>query len=124
MIDLHSHILPGIDDGARSLDISLEMARQAVADGTKVMACTPHIYPGLYENDRAGIESAVDALRKVLAEAGIDQSILDPRSTWADGAEYDATAAKLVQLFIDNFAQFEAHVDEGVKNAAPAPIAA
>ena len=59
-----------------------------------------------------------------LAEAGLDQTILDPRSTWADGAEYDATAAKLVQLFIGNFAQFEAHVDEGVRQAAPAPVAA
>jgi len=55
-----------------------------------------------------------------LSEAGIEQSILDPRSTWDDKAEYDATAAKLVQLFIDNFAEFEAHVDEGVRKAAPA----
>ncbi|MGB3470935.1 MAG: phosphoenolpyruvate carboxykinase [Erythrobacter sp.] len=55
----------------------------------------------------------------VLAEAGIDQTILDPRSTWADKGDYDATAQKLVQLFIDNFAEFEAHVDEGVRNAAP-----
>jgi phosphoenolpyruvate carboxykinase (ATP) len=60
----------------------------------------------------------------VLAAAGIDQTILDPRSTWTDAAEYDATAKKLVQLFIDNFAQFEAHVDEGVLQAAPAPVAA
>ncbi len=59
-----------------------------------------------------------------LAEAGLDQTILDPRSTWADGAEYDATARKLVQLFIDNFAQFAEHVDEGVRQAAPAPVAA
>ena len=40
MIDLHSHILPGIDDGAKSLDISLEMARLAVADGIHTMACS------------------------------------------------------------------------------------
>ncbi|QFT77135.1 phosphoenolpyruvate carboxykinase [Erythrobacter sp. THAF29] len=60
-----------------------------------------------------------------LAEQGIDQSILDPRSTWADKGGYDATAQKLVQLFIDNFAEFEAHVDEGVRKAAPAsPVAA
>jgi phosphoenolpyruvate carboxykinase (ATP) len=59
-----------------------------------------------------------------LAEAGLDQTILDPRSTWTDGSEYDATARKLVQLFIGNFAQFEAHVDEGVLKAAPAPFAA
>jgi phosphoenolpyruvate carboxykinase (ATP) len=59
-----------------------------------------------------------------LAAAGIDQAILDPRSTWPDGAAYDAAARKLVQLFIDNFAEFAPHVDEGVRNAAPAPVAA
>ncbi|SMF79053.1 phosphoenolpyruvate carboxykinase (ATP) [Allosphingosinicella indica] len=50
---------------------------------------------------------------------GVDDAILDPRTTWADKADYDATAAKLVNLFIDNFAKFEAHVDQGVKEAAP-----
>ena len=55
-----------------------------------------------------------------VAVEGVDSAILDPRSTWTDKAEYDATAAKLVQLFVDNFAQFEAHVDEGVRKAAPA----
>jgi phosphoenolpyruvate carboxykinase (ATP) len=51
---------------------------------------------------------------------GVDTAILDPRGTWADGEDYDATAQKLVQLFIDNFVQFEAYVDEGVRQAAPA----
>ena len=50
---------------------------------------------------------------------GVDSAILDPRSTWADKDEYDRTAQKLVRLFIDNFAEFEAHVDEGVRQAAP-----
>ncbi len=50
---------------------------------------------------------------------GVDARILDPRSTWADPAAYDATAQKLVKQFIDNFAQFEAYVDDGVKNSAP-----
>lgn len=57
-----------------------------------------------------------------LIEKGIDQTILNPRDTWADAADYDATAAKLVKLFIDNFAEFEAHVDEGVRKAAPASV--
>ena len=71
MIDLHSHILPGIDDGSRDLKTSLEMARIAVADGVTMMACTPHIYPGLYMNDTAGIFAARDALQRSLDEAGI-----------------------------------------------------
>ena len=59
MIDLHCHLLPGIDDGAPDLRAALAMARAAVADGIRVAACTPHIYPGLYENDRAGIRRAL-----------------------------------------------------------------
>ncbi len=54
-----------------------------------------------------------------LEEAGIDQSILDPRTTWDDKEEYDRTAHKLVQLFVDNFEPFAAHVDQGVRDAAP-----
>lgn len=71
MIDLHSHILPGIDDGARDLEMSLDMARIAVADGIRIMACTPHIYPGLYMNDAAGIRAARDALQAELDQRGI-----------------------------------------------------
>lgn len=71
MIDLHSHILPGIDDGSRSLEMSLAMARMAVDDGIRVMACTPHIYPGLYHNHKAGITAARDALQAALDEEGI-----------------------------------------------------
>jgi phosphoenolpyruvate carboxykinase (ATP) len=51
--------------------------------------------------------------------SGVDSAILNPRETWADKAAYDAMAAKLVKLFIDNFAKFEAHVDQGVRQAAP-----
>jgi phosphoenolpyruvate carboxykinase (ATP) len=50
---------------------------------------------------------------------GVDTSILDPRGTWSNPAEYDAMAAKLVDLFVENFEQFETQVDEGVRQAAP-----
>jgi len=45
--------------------------------------------------------------------------LLDPRRTWSDPAEYDRTATKLVDLFVENFAQFADQVDEGVRQAAP-----
>jgi len=54
-----------------------------------------------------------------VAVPGVDSGILDPRSTWADKEDFDRTAQKLMQLFIDNFAQFEEHVDEGVRRSAP-----
>jgi len=71
MIDLHSHILPGIDDGAKDLAMSIEMARIAVADGIHTMACTPHIYPGMYMNDAAGIAQARARLQAELDARGI-----------------------------------------------------
>ena len=54
-----------------------------------------------------------------VAVPGVDSAILDPRSTWADQDEYDRTAAKLVDLFVSNFAEFAPHVDEGVRQSGP-----
>ncbi|MGB7406261.1 MAG: phosphoenolpyruvate carboxykinase [Pacificimonas sp.] len=54
-----------------------------------------------------------------VAVPGVDSAILDPRSTWDDKAAYDEKAKHLVGLFIDNFSQFESHVDAGVREAAP-----
>ncbi len=71
MIDLHCHMLPSIDDGATDLETALAMARLAVADGIRTVACTPHIYPGLYENTAPGILAAVEAFREQLALAGL-----------------------------------------------------
>jgi protein-tyrosine phosphatase len=72
MIDLHCHLLPGIDDGARDLATSLEMARMAVADGIRIQACTPHITPGIYDNEGPQIRLAVEELAGALYDAGID----------------------------------------------------
>ena len=51
--------------------------------------------------------------------AGVDARLLDPRGAWADGAAYDETARDLVAKFVENFAQFAAHVDAGVLESAP-----
>ncbi|SKA03202.1 phosphoenolpyruvate carboxykinase [Consotaella salsifontis] len=55
-----------------------------------------------------------------VAVPGVDTTILDPRSTWADKAAYDTQAHKLAGMFRKNFGKFEAHVDEEVRAAAPA----
>jgi len=54
-----------------------------------------------------------------VAVNGVDSKLLDPRGAWADGAEYDRNAEELVKKFVENFAQFEAYVDDGVLQAAP-----
>lgn len=66
MIDLHSHILPALCDGSQDLATSLAMARLAVADGTTHLACTPHIYPGVYDNSRVVIANAMHVLQAEL----------------------------------------------------------
>jgi len=76
MIDLHSHILPGIDDGATDLGVSLEMARIAVADGVEIQACTPHILPGLYHNTGPQIRAATWELQQQLDAHGIPLQLI------------------------------------------------
>lgn len=71
MIDLHCHILPGIDDGAGDLSVSLRMARVSVEQGVSVVACTPHILPGLYHNSGPAIRQATQRLQGVLDNEGI-----------------------------------------------------
>jgi protein-tyrosine phosphatase len=71
MIDLHCHLLPGIDDGARDLEMSLAMARMASSDGISTIACTPHILPGVYRNTGPAIRTAVAQLQESISEAGI-----------------------------------------------------
>ena len=51
MIDIHSHILPGLDDGASSLEESIEMCRIAIEDGIKAIVATPHVLKGAYSNE-------------------------------------------------------------------------
>lgn len=58
MIDLHSHILPGIDDGPKSFPQSLELLRAAAENGITQIVATPHIHPGRYLNTSSSIELA------------------------------------------------------------------
>ena len=71
MIDLHCHLLPGIDDGAADLSVSLAMAKESATQGVEVIACTPHILPGLYHNTGPAIREATQNLQNILDEEGI-----------------------------------------------------
>ena len=71
MIDLHNHLLPGIDDGAPDLETSLALARVAVQDGITHLVCTPHIHPGRYDNSPATIQPALASFMAALKQAEI-----------------------------------------------------
>lgn len=65
-IDIHCHILPGIDDGPESVEESLDMVRMAANDGTSSIFCTPHVYPGVYDTDTESIKLARDELKSMV----------------------------------------------------------
>lgn len=86
MLDLHCHILPGIDDGATDLQMALQMARASAADGVTTIACTPHIFPGMYENTAAGIRTAMAALQAELDAEGIPIRLVEGADVHLDPA--------------------------------------
>jgi protein-tyrosine phosphatase len=75
VIDLHTHVLPGIDDGCRTLEESVDLVRAAAADGITALAATPHVrsdYPTTPET----MERLVGEVREAVAAAGIPVEIL------------------------------------------------
>ena len=75
MIDIHSHILPGIDYGARSLEDSLAMAELAIAEGITHMLATPHHKNGKFENRKQDILRHVNVLQEELDNRNINLTI-------------------------------------------------
>jgi len=76
LIDLHCHMLPGIDDGAKTLDQALAMARIAVGDGIRTIVLTPHHLNGVYVNPATLILERVTRFREALLAAGIGLKVL------------------------------------------------
>ena len=76
MIDIHVHILPGMDDGPSSLADSLDMARSAVKCGTTTVVATPHCLNGMHHNLRGSIIEACREFNVQLTEQGIPLSVL------------------------------------------------
>jgi protein-tyrosine phosphatase len=68
--DLHCHLLPGIDDGVRTVEDGLTIARGLHDLGFSTIVATPHVRSGYWENTRESIAPALDALRQGLGEGG------------------------------------------------------
>ncbi len=67
-IDLHCHFVPGIDDGARTVDEGLAMLAALGRAGFSQVVATPHMRPGLFDNERADLVKAFDGMRTALPE--------------------------------------------------------
>lgn len=75
MIDLHSHFLPAIDDGAGSLDESLRLLRRAHIDGIEKLVATPHMYPGVFDNSIKSIREAFDLVVSSASQIPVDIAV-------------------------------------------------
>lgn len=71
MIDIHTHILPGLDDGAQTWEDALNMARAAVAEGITTVIATPHHANGVYLNKAEAVRAQAELFRERLAAEGI-----------------------------------------------------
>ncbi|GAB3637635.1 capsular polysaccharide biosynthesis protein [Hymenobacter arcticus] len=76
-VDMHSHLLPGLDDGAETLAHSLDLLRELRALGFGKLIMTPHIMGDFYKNTPEGIRTALGLLRTAAAEAGLADVVLE-----------------------------------------------
>lgn len=105
--DFHSHLIPGIDDGAQSMEDSLQMIRRFKELGYKKVITTPHVMSDFYRNDSATILSGRDAVRKALAEAKIEIEFDAAAEYYLDEHFEEKINAKDLLTFGDNYVLFE-----------------
>jgi protein-tyrosine phosphatase len=96
VIDLHSHLLPGIDDGAPDLEHALELARAAADQGTRVLAATPHLRADFPDVRPDELPRRCDEIRAAIADAGIEVEVVQGGEAgvmWAVNASDDELRA-------------------------------
>jgi protein-tyrosine phosphatase len=129
MIDIHSHILPEIDDGARSLTEAMQMAGTAVSDGIRQIVCTPHMFNGISNNpEPAEVIERVARLQDAVAHTGlrvypgnevhithdIAQQAKSNRVTRLNNKNYMLVEFPSVTIPVGSEELFEALIGEGV----------
>lgn len=75
MIDVHCHLLPGVDDGPADLDTALALAKASASNGIHQAICTPHIYPGRWDNGYHNLQPALQQLRQAITAANVKLEI-------------------------------------------------
>lgn len=81
MIDIHSHILPGVDDGAQNAQDAINMAKLAVEEGITKIIATPHHQNGKYRNKKQDILNGVFELNQILQKENIPLEVLPGQET-------------------------------------------
>jgi protein-tyrosine phosphatase len=84
MVDIHSHILPGIDDGSADKSTTIKMLENAVSCGTKAIIATPHYYRGYFENEFDAVARLVGLLKADTASRGMNIDIYPGQEVFLD----------------------------------------
>lgn len=90
IIDLHSHLIPNVDDGAQTIEQSLELAQQAVSEGVEHMVLTPHHRNGAYLNRKKDVIRYVKDLQLQYDQAGVNLKV------------YPSQEIRLTEYFLDD----------------------
>ncbi len=96
-IDIHSHILPAIDDGAKSLDVSIALLKQAKENGISSVICTPHFYPEAEELEAhlKKCRTAYEALKEAIKNEDLPDIFLGHEVQYFTGISKCADLDKL-----------------------------
>lgn len=105
MIDLHCHILPGVDDGAKSMADSLDMARKAVNEGITHILATPHHKNRNWNNEKMDVVRLVNSLQEEINNHGIDLTIFPGQEIRIYGEILEDIKQDKI-LFVDEFQQY------------------
>src|SRR5699024_7382 len=89
VIDIHSHILPGVDDGAKTEDDSIAMALAAVEQGIHTIIATPHHMNGVFNNNKSSILTSVNILQDLFTQEGIPLTVLPGQEIRLNGNMID-----------------------------------
>lgn len=76
MIDIHTHILPGIDDGPQTIEESIEILKKATEEGIKTIVATPHVLEVPSESDMQRLRGAFNRVKNAIIREGIDIKII------------------------------------------------
>jgi tyrosine-protein phosphatase YwqE len=106
-VDIHSHLIPGIDDGAQNMDESIEMLREFASLGIKKVITTPHIMSDFYRNTPAIILEGAEKVRAVLKSEGIDIEIEAAAEYYLDDVFEDLLRDDDIITFGDKYLLFE-----------------
>lgn len=106
-IDMHSHIIPGIDDGSPEMSTSIEMVRSLTELGYSRLITTPHVMSDYYRNSTDTIREGAEKLNKALSEEGIKTEVIPAAEYYLDHEFEERIKRKDILSFGNNYVLFE-----------------